>query len=173
MMRTSMLAAAVGLLFLAAEAPTLSAQETPDFSGTWTLMASPDAAPPAAGQRAGRAGRGGFGGLGESATIVQDAATLTLTSTSPMGEMKTVYNLDGSPSTSTRSFGERSIEQTSTAKWDGARLVIVTATDMGGQGRETTMTLSMNDQGQLVVESTRPGRGGGAATTTQTYAKGG
>jgi hypothetical protein len=56
----------------------------------------------------------------------------------------------------------------SPAARQGSRLVITTQ----GANGNTVMALSLNAQGQLVVETTAPGRGGGApTTTTQTYTK--
>jgi hypothetical protein len=141
----------------------LSAQ-APDFSGTWTSTAPAGGAGGAGGGRGG--GRGG--GLGMTATITQTANTLTVARTLGGTAISSIYNLDGSPSTNTLSFGGQSIEQTSTAAWDGGRLVITTQ----GQVGNTVMALSLNAQGQLAVETTAPGRGGGAPTTTTlTYTK--
>jgi hypothetical protein len=142
----------------------LSAQ-APDFSGSWTSTAAP-----AGGGGGGGGGRGGGrgGGLGMAATIAQTATTLTVTRTVGGADVQSVYNLDGSPSTNTLSFGGQSFEQTSTAAWDGSRLVVTTQ----GQNGNTVMALSLNAQGQLVVETTAPGRGGGEPTTTTiTYSK--
>lgn len=181
MVRTPMFTAAAALLFLAAEVAPVSAQDTeelPDFSGSWTTTTDTPTQP--TGRRGGRGGRGGFAGLGPAATIVQDENTLTITRTAPAGragqagEIVSTYNLDGSPSTNTLSFGGNSVEQTSTATWNERKLLITTSMSFGGNARETTMALSLDDDGQLVVESTMPGRGGGAAATaTTTYTKGG
>ncbi len=145
------------------------AQATPNFAGKWTLV--PDPGAPATG----RGGRGGgmMGGLGMEATIAQDAKTLTITRTTQAGEVKSVYNLDGSESTNTMTFGENSVQLVSTAKWNGAKLLITTSSNFGGNAFETTMSLSL-DGGTLVVESTRPDfQGGGAPVTSKTiYKKG-
>lgn len=162
MRRTAIL---VGTMAAALVASGLSAQDTPNFAGSWTMVASPDG-----GGRGG--GRGGFGGLGQATTISQDGATLAITRTTQAGETESVYKLDGSESTNTLSFGGNSVEQVSTAKWEGSKLVITTRMDRGGSPFQTTMALALDAEGNLVVESTRPGRGGGdATTTTTTYAK--
>jgi hypothetical protein len=144
------------------------AQTTPNLSGTWTLVPDPNA-PQAAGR-----GRGGgmFGGLGTTATIAQDAKTLTITRTTQAGEVKSVYNLDGSDSPNTMTFGENSIQLVSKAKWDAGKLSITTSSNFNGNAFETTMRLSL-EGGNLVVESTRPDfQGGGAPVTTKmTYKK--
>jgi len=163
MKRTAMLASVVTVVFTAA----VLAQATPNFAGTWTLV--PDANAPAAG----RGGRGGgMMGLGQQATIAHDAKALTITRTTQAGEFKSVYNLDGSKSTNTLTFGETSIEQVSVAKWDGGRLVITTTASFQGNAFETTMRLAL-EGANLVIEFTRPDTQGGGApiTTKQTYKK--
>ena len=111
-------------------------------------------------------------GLGQQATIAQDAKALTITRTTQAGEFKSVYNLDGSKSTNTLTFGENKIEQVSVAKWDGARLVITTSANFQGNPFETTMRLAL-EGGNLLIETTRPDAQGGGApiTTKQTYKK--
>jgi hypothetical protein len=158
-----------GILSALVLAAALAAQTT-NFAGTWTLVPDPNAAAGGGGR-----GRGGFGGgLGETATIAQDAATLTVTRTAQMGEIKSVYKLDGSESTNTMNFGGNSVDQVSKAKWDGPKLVITTSSNFGGNAFETTMTLSLDPSGNLLVENSRPDfRGGGAPiVTTMTYKKG-
>jgi hypothetical protein len=143
----------------------LVAQAPPSFAGKWTLV--PDANAPAGGGR-------GMGGLGQSATIVQDANTLTITRTTQMGEFTTNYKLDGSESKNTLNMGGNSIEQVSTAKWDGGKLRINTKMDFQGSPVETSLVLSLDPSGNLLIESTRPDfQGGGAPITTKLmYKKG-
>jgi hypothetical protein len=142
---------------------SLAAQTPPNFAGKWTLV--PDAN--------GAGGGRGMGGIGESATIVQDTNTLTLTRTTQMGEFTTTYKLDGSESKNTLNMGGNSVEQLSTAKWDGGKLTINTKMDFQGTPVETRLVLSLDPSGNLVVESTRPDfQGGGAPITTKmTYKK--
>jgi len=185
--------ALVGAFAVAALAADLSAQ-TPDFAGQWSMVA--DANAPARGGGGGGAGGGGGGGragggggggggragggmggiggagLGMAATIVQDATTLTVTRMLGGAEVRSVYNLNGSPSTNTMAQGGNQIQQTSTAAWTGGKLVITTNVDMGGNQVQQTMALSL-DGTTLVVETTGAGRGGGAPMTqTQRYTKG-
>jgi hypothetical protein len=104
-----------------------------------------------------------------AATIAMTATELTVTRTTGAGEVKMVYKLDGTDSPNTIMAGGTEITQTSKASFAGNVLTIVTQ----GQNGETTAKYSLNAQGQLVVETTAPGRGGGApTTTTQTYQKG-
>ena len=143
------------------------AQATPSFAGKWTLV--PDASAPQGGRG------GGFGGgLGMEATIAQDAKTLTITRVGPQGEIKSVYNLDGSDSKNTMGGGGQTFESVSKAKWDAGKLVISTKLDFGGNAFETTMILSLDATGNLTVESSRPDfQGGGAAVVTKlNYKKG-
>ena len=150
----------------------LSAQ-APSFAGKWTLVPDPNAAAGGGGKGGGRGMGGGGQFCGNECTMTQDAKALTVTRTTQAGETKTVYNLDGSESKNTQTFGENSITSVSTAKWDGAKLVITTKTDVGGNVSQATTTVSLDAGGQLVVARTAPPRGGGdAVTTTQTYKKG-
>ena len=140
------------------------AQSPADFAGKWTLV--PDAA--AGG------GRGGFGGLGQAATITQDASTLTITRSIQAGEFTSTYKLDGTESKNTMTIQGNAVEQLSKAKWDGAKLLINTSMSFKGTPVETSMTMSLDPSGSLIVESTRPDfQGGGAPVTTKTtYKKG-
>jgi hypothetical protein len=155
----------MGAVALIVGATNLSAQGK-NFAGTWTVVPDPSAPAPAP-------GRGGGGrGLGQGATIAQDGKTLTVTRTTQNGEIKTVYNLDGSDSKNTLTMGGNAIEQTSKAKWEGDKLVITTTMNFNGNNIESSMALWLDASGQLMVESTGAGRGGGPPTTTKmTYKK--
>jgi hypothetical protein len=175
-------------------ATPLWAQETPNFSGTWTVAAdamaqgraagratAPDGAPARGargGDRAARAGGGGgramaLIGIGRQATITQDGATLTIARATQTGEIKTVYKLDGSDSPNTISGPNgNSIEQVSRAKWDGSKLSITTSMTAAGNPVETTLTLSLDASGALVVETSGMGRAGGGRSMTLKYTKG-
>ena len=165
MQRAALLLSAVGLLFAATE---VSAQDKPSFAGKWTLVANQG------GGGGGGGGRGGGrGGLGAEATIAQDETTLTITRASQAGETKAVFKLDGTESKNTMTGrGGATIEQTSKARWEGSKLIITTTTPMGENTIESTMALSLDADGVLVVETTGAGRGGGAPTTvTRRYPK--
>jgi len=117
------------------------AQTKPDFSGKWTLD------PEASGMQAG-GGRGMMGGM----TVKQTADALTIEREGRGGAtMATTYKLDGSESDVTMGRGTAK----ATAKWDGAKLVITTKSDMG----ESTQTWSV-DGSTLTIETTG-GRGPG------------
>ena len=155
----------VGALSLVFAASIAQAQDKPNFSGSWTLVVDPNAAPPS--------GRGGGGGLGQAATIAQDAKTLTITRTTQNGEVKTVFNLDGSESKNMMMGRGGQTEQVSKAVWEGNTLVVTTNFTMGEAAVTRTQKFSLDASGQLVVATTSPGRGGGEpTTTTQTYKKG-
>jgi hypothetical protein len=149
----------------------LSAQGT--FAGKWTLVQDPNAAPPAGGGGGKGGGRGGGGGAfcGMECTITQDAKALTVSRMAGENEVKATYNLDGSPSKNSMSFGGNTIESTSTAKMDAGKLVITTK-QQGPNGEVTRTTTLSLDAGNLKVESTGPGREGTPVTTTQNYKKG-
>ena len=154
----------LGALSLVVAATTAQAQDKPNFAGSWTIVADPNAAP--------TGGRGGGGGLGQAATIAQDAKTLTITRTTQNGEIKLVYNLDGSESKNTVMGRGGQTEQVSKATWDGNKLVITTNLQMGDQAVTRTQTFALDASGQLTVTTSGPGRGGEVMTTTQTYKKG-
>ena len=155
----------LGALSLVLAATTATAQDKPNFSGSWTLVVDPNAPPPT--------GRGGGGGLGQAATLTQDAKTLTITRTTQNGEVKTVFNLDGSESKNMMMGRGGQTEQISKAVWEGNTLVVTTNFTMGEAAVTRTQKFSLDASGQLVVATTAPGRGGGEpTTTTQTYKKG-
>ena len=134
--------------------------QSPSFAGKWVIVPDP-------------AVQGGFGGLGQSAVIKQDAATLTVTRTTQMGEVTNVYKLDGSESKNTLNFQGNAIEQLSKAKWEGGTLHVDTAMNFDGNAVNLTMAMSLDPSGNLVVVSTRPDfQGGGSPVTTKvTYKK--
>jgi hypothetical protein len=144
----------------------LFAQAKTNFAGKWTLVPDPNAAAAPGGGGGGGRGRGG-GGMGMEFTVAQDDKTMTVTRTTQAGEIKTVYNLDGSDSKNTMNFGGNSMDQVSKVKWDGAKLVITTSINMNGNPVETSQTWSL-DGGNLVIE--QAGRQGGPPTKT-TYKK--
>ncbi len=164
MRRNALIVGALSLVFAASVA---QAQDKPNFSGTWSRVTDPNAPAPTGGRGGGR------GGLGMSATLTQDAKTLTITRTTQNGEIKTVYNLDGSESKNTMQMGGNAVEQVSKAVWDGNTLVITTNYAMGENAVTTTQKFTLDASGQLVLTVTAPGRGGGEpTTTTSTYKKG-
>ncbi len=154
----------VGALSLVLAATTAMAQQ-PSFAGSWTLVPDPNAT-------GGRGGGRGGALLGQAATVTQDAKTLTITRTTQNGEVKLVYNLDGSDSKNMVMGRGGQTEQVSKASWDGAKLVISTTLAMGENTVTRTQTLALDESGQLVVTTTGPGRGGEQMTNTQTYKKG-
>jgi len=149
--------AAVAILVSAA---TAALAQTPNFSGKWALVPDP-------------AAQGPGGGLGQSAVIKQDAGTLTINRTTQMGEVTTVYKLDGSESKNTLNFQGNAIEQLSRTKWEGGTLHVATTMSFDGNPVNVTMAMSLDASGNLVVVSTRPDfQGGGAPVTTKaTYKK--
>ena len=144
MKRFLSVAAILALVFAGA---SMSAQSKPVFAGKWTMVPDPNAA--AAG-----GGRGMGGGLGQEFTAVQDDKTLTVTTNNPqLGELKTVYNLDGSESKNPLNFGGQTVDRVSKVKWDGAKLVITTTISFNGNPTETTQIWMLDGSGNLVVES--------------------
>jgi hypothetical protein len=160
-------------VFILAFAVGVYAQAQPDFSGKWVL----DAPPPAADAGGGGGGRGGGRGgggnpFGQEFTAKQDAKMLTITRTQGDQTVTLTYNLDGSESKNMVAGRGGEQEQVSKATWDGNRLAIVTTLNFGGNAVEQRRVLSM-EGGNLVIEQTQPGRGGGEPTTTKlVYKKG-
>jgi polyisoprenoid-binding protein YceI len=157
--RTGFIAAVV-----LAVASVAFAQAKPDFSGTWTLDPAASGMDAAAGGGGGRQGGGGRGMMGPM-TVKVAGGTMTVERAGMGGNtMTTTYKLDGTESVNKQTMGRgenaREVELKSTAKWDGAKLVI--STQRPGQGGEmmtSTETWSL-DGGNLVIETTG-GRGGG------------
>jgi hypothetical protein len=159
MKRAAGVVCAIALAFVTAG---VFAQAIPNFAGKWTLVQDPNA--PAG---------GGMGGLGQTATIVQDAASLTITRTTQMGEFTSTYKLDGSDSKNTLNVQGNAIDMVSKVKTDAGKLVVNTTMSFDGNPYQTVMTMSLDPAGNLAVESTRPDfqGGGGPITTRMTYKK--
>jgi hypothetical protein len=140
------------------------AQTRPTFAGKWTLV--PDSYAAAA---AGGPGRG-VGGLGSAFTATQDEKTLTVVSTTQMGEIKAVYNLDGSETKNPITLAGQTVERTSKVKWDGAKFIVMSTISFQGKATETTQVWSLNASGTLNVEQTS-NFGGRPETTKGQYKK--
>ena len=150
------------------------AQAKPNFSGKWVMDPSSAPAPPAGGGGGGGrgGGRGGGAGFGQEFTVQQDATMLMITRMQGDQSVMAMYKLDGSESKNTVNGRGGPQEQVSKAMWDGAKLVITTQLNFGGNAIEQKQTLSI-EGGNLVVEQSRPGRDGGAPTVTKlVYKKG-
>ena len=153
----------VAIAALVIAGATLSAQSKPTFAGKWTMVPDSVAA-------AGATGRGG--GLGQEFTAAQDDKTLTVTTNNPqVGELKSVYNLDGSESKNPINFGGQTVDRVSKVKWDGAKLIITTTISINGNPAETTQSWMLDGSGNLVIE-TSSNFTGTPTTTKVTYKKG-
>jgi hypothetical protein len=111
-------------------------------------------------------------GLSWGRTIVHDERTVTITGTMASGVVNDVYNLDGSPSRNVIRVAAGDVDQDSRVAWDGAALVITTASTFNGQALERVMRLSLN-AGELVVQTSGTGGRGGVAPgpSTRRYKK--
>lgn len=98
-------------------------------------------------------------------TVKQSATDLVVESTMGENKVTRTYKLDGTESKNTITTGRGTMEAVSVAKWDGAKLSIVTKQSMGDQTFETTEVWSV-DGSTLTVESTNA-RG----TTKRVYKK--
>ena len=73
-----------------------------------------------------------------------------------------LYKLDGSESKNMVTRDGQQQEQVAKATWDGNKLVIVTVVNFQGNTAEQRRVLSL-DGGNLVIDQTNPGRGGGGS----------
>lgn len=137
--------------------------QAPNFAGKWTRDAEKTAAMAPAGAPGGGGGGRGGGMGGGDITITQDAKTLVISRLVQEMEMKTTYNLDGTPSKNMAMGRGGQTEVTSTAKWDGAKLMITS-----DNGQSIVYSL---DGAWLVQTTTAPGRDGGPGTPRTTYYK--
>lgn len=177
MRRSTFVLAAFATGILASSA---AAQERPDFSGAWTVLARPTGA----GGGSGSSGSLGSG-WGDGFTLAQNADTLTIERAfyrraDLQPTMKFRYSLDGSETRNTVLMGRGIQVQVSTTAWEGDTLVVTTVHTVpdaeGGQSItcEVTRTLSLQAPRlaawppSLVVETTRCSALGGPPSTTRT-----
>jgi hypothetical protein len=145
------------LVCLALFGAPLAAQNKPSFVGTWKLSdpATPDQFTPTV------------------ITVVQDAAALTVATTSQMGEFKTSYKLDGSEAPSPMDFNGMKIDRMTKLVWEGSKALLITTSKMEGQTLEFKSAWSLTADGALATETTFPDfQGGGSPITLKaTYKK--
>jgi hypothetical protein len=129
-------------------APGLVAQAKPSFAGEWKIAAA------------------GRGEPGKDLTITQSATAMTVEDRAggqAPAPVKLTYKLDGSVSKNMMAGrGGAPTEQVSRAMWAANKLVVTTTTGAGEEKR----TFSM-EGGNLVVETSAPGRNGGAPNITK------
>ena len=150
-------ALSVLLVCLALPGVPLAGQDKPNFAGTWKLSdpATPEMFTPTV------------------MTVVQDAAALTVTTVSQMGEFKTSYKLDGSEAPSPLTFNGMTIDRMTKLVWEGNKLFLITTSKMEAQLIEFKSAWSLTADGALATETTLPDfQGGGAPITAKaTYKK--
>jgi hypothetical protein len=129
----------------------VAGQEKPNFSGTWKL--STEAADMFTPQQL---------------TVTQDAKTMTVTTTTQMGEVKTMYSLDGTETKSPFDFNGNTIDRVTKTAWDANKLLLTINSSFNGQSFESKAVWSLGADGALQIEATRPDfQGGGAPVTTK------
>jgi hypothetical protein len=137
---------------------TLTAQEKPNFVGTWKLFepATPDQFTPS------------------QIVVAQDETVMTITTVGQMGQFKTQYKLDGSVAPSPLDFNGTLIDRVTKLAWDGNKLILTATSDMNGQSVEFKSVWSLTPDGGLAVEVTFPDfqNGGAPITAKATYKKG-
>jgi len=158
------------------------AQAPVDFSGNWTLV-PPAIATTAAvpGTPAAAAAPGDMGsGWGSPLTISQDAKQLKIEyaqfsryDAQPL--LTFMFPLDGSEGRNTWPMGRGDQVETSKAQWSGQTLIITTTYRVddraAGKPFTTLLTrkLTLESPTSMIVEVTRDGVLGGAATTTRSF----
>jgi hypothetical protein len=145
------------LVMALAVAGSSFAQGKPNFAGTWAPKVDANAAPPAGG------GGGGQRGGGGPMTVKQTAAELTTERTMGETTMATVYKLDGTESINKSQRGESK----STAKFDGAKLVIKTTAEGPNGPTETTQTWTLSADGKELTVVSASARGDRTVTYTK------
>jgi len=155
------------LLAIALAVPALAQAQKPNFAGKWTQdMDKSDPAP------AGRGGGGGGGGRGPAGpavlTYTQTAAELTIERTMGENTVKTVYKLDGSPSSNA---GGRGGDVVSKTVWEGNTLVTTYDRTMGETTIKVKEVRSLDGE-NLVVVTTNAGGPNGDTTRKVVYKKG-
>ena len=150
----------------------LAGQDKPSFVGTWKLSdpATPEVFTPSVARMLARPPSPFTPSV---MTVVQDAAALTVATTSQMGEFKTSYKLDGSEAPSPLDFNGMTIDRMTKLVREGNKLLLITTSKMEGQSLEFKSAWSLSTDGSLVTETTVPDfQGGGAPITTKaTYKK--
>jgi hypothetical protein len=144
------------LLVLLAAAASASAQDKPNFVGTWKLTdpAQPDQF------------------TATQIVVSQDASVLTVVTSGQMGEFKTTYNLDGSMGRSPLDFQGMTIDRATKLTWNEKKLTLTTTSDMNGQTMEFKSVVSLGADGSMIIESTFPDfQGGGAPITAKAIYK--
>ena len=114
-------------------AASLTAQQKPNFSGTWVAVSPSDAA-------------------GQVQTVRQTETTLTRGHDSRGGGHSFTYTFDG---TESRTVSGHVAVTLATASWDGDKLVLVHRTTyQDGRVRHAKFVWSINAQGELVADFT-------------------
>ena len=135
---------------------SLGAQQRPDFSGAWVLLQDRSSQTPQT--IAGSVVVSVTGLLGDKFSAVQDAKTLALTITVVAlgGDIKAVYNLDGSESKNMNPVGGGQPDEPifSRASWEGDKLVILTrgTAVVNGKVTETRRVMWLDTDGLLTID---------------------
>jgi hypothetical protein len=176
--------ATIWLTVLCQAAP--STQAPVNFAGRWTLDVPAVATTPAVpGTPAAAAAPGDMGsGWGSTITVAQDAKRLSV-EYEVFGRydlqppLTFIYPLDGSEGRNAVMVGRGEQIEASRARWDGAKLILVTTVHVDDRGApkpftfELRRTLWLDSPTTMVVEVTRSGVLGGPSSTTRSiYRKG-
>lgn len=159
---------------------TVAAQPRPSFAGEWTRIDSAVFAPSiaAAGDVAFRVGDMGSG-WGSPVTIAQSSDSLIVEFTQFSAydlqpRLRYAYALNGQESRNGIMIGHAESVQRARVSWNGLTLVIVTthSAPIGPGGRtvntETRQSLTVLENGQLLIDTARFGANGGAPNIVHT-----
>lgn len=127
-----------------------TAQDRPDFSGTWRAGAV------IPGRVLDPAKPGATGTSKSGLTITQRGAQLLLTD----GRLTETYALDGSASTCEIHVSGKVTPVSCRARWDGQRLVMQYQVPLVFETRDFTRTMSIDGHGTLILESSSSGKSG-------------
>lgn len=158
---------------------TAPAQQRPSFAGEWVAADSAAQRPSVASQGDASFRTGSMGsGWGSPITITQEPTRLTVdypyfSAYDLQPPIRLVYGLDGSESRNSVMIGHATSLLRSRVSWQGDTLIIATVyplPDRSGAAAmaEVRQALTLEQPGRLVVETTRAGIAGRAASVVRT-----
>ena len=131
----------------------LSAQQKPNFTGTWLIVTPTEAA-------------------GQEQVVRHTPTTLATGHASEGDGHNAAYKLDGSESRNELTSHGEPIVTISKAAWDGTKVVITSATTYpDGRKMDSKQTWTIDAEGRLVIEHTRTQAGQPPMTVTIVHTK--
>lgn len=146
------------LLTLQATISVASSQARPSFAGVWKNVPEAQSSARLPSEQVGSVGRGV-----PKLTITQNGNTLTLSN----GGLSGTYRLDGSETTNYIRVNSRPVPMKARARWEGNKLVITSQMTVDGTTIEKVRTLSLDPDGELVLEALITGTGRAVRSRSQ------